>query len=113
MMVHYKKYKVEHMYFYFCNNDIKWCIKDTKQKWVKSKLDVSNIWPMKIGTNLLQLANLSPRRLFKSKVSFDVASYLTPTFLDDHPNIKSGNNIQRNKKAPTIKYSNDCALLLF
>jgi hypothetical protein len=78
-------------------------VKDTKQKWVKSKPNVPNIWPMKIGTNLTrketlalenacihlpQLANMSPRRLFKSKVLFDVASYLTPTFLDDHPNTR-------------------------
>jgi hypothetical protein len=41
-----------------------------------------------------------------------MASYLTPPFPDGHPNTRSGKNIQKNKKAPTIKHANNCASTL-
>jgi hypothetical protein len=59
MMVHYKKDKEDHMQFYFCNNDIKRCVKDTRWRWVKSILDVPNIWLAKIGTNLTRIEILA------------------------------------------------------
>jgi hypothetical protein len=43
MMVHYKKVKKERMQFFFCNDDIKWCVKNTRQRWIKSRPNVPNI----------------------------------------------------------------------
>jgi hypothetical protein len=126
MMVHYKKDKEERMQFYIYNDDIEWYVKGTRRRWIKSRPDIPNIWPVKVGTNLtrtmilafknagfqlLQHAIMSLQRLFEGEVLFYVASYTTPTCSDDHPNIRSGKNIQKNKKAPTTKYSNNCAFV--
>jgi hypothetical protein len=127
MMVHYKKYKEERMQFYFYNDDKEKCVKGTRWRWIKSRPNVLNIWPVKIGTNLtrteiLALENASfqlpqhtiifPRRLFRGEVPFDMDSYSTPACPDDHPNIRSSKDIQRNKKAPTTKHSNNCTSAL-
>jgi hypothetical protein len=40
------------MQFFFCNDDIKRCMKGTSQRWIQSRPDVPSIWPMKIGINL-------------------------------------------------------------
>jgi hypothetical protein len=61
---------------------------------------------------LLQRAIMSPRRFFGREIPFDMASYFTPICLDDHPNTRSGKNIQRNKKVPTTKHSNNCTSVL-
>jgi hypothetical protein len=107
------------MQFFFCNNDIEHCMKGSRQRWVKSRSDVPDIWPVKLGTNLTkkeilalehagfhlpQRAIISPRRLFGGDIPVDVASYQTPPFPNDHPKARSGKNIRRNKKAPTSVY---------
>jgi hypothetical protein len=46
------KKRPEVMEFYFCNDDIERYVKGTKRKWVQSRPDIPNIWPVKIGTNL-------------------------------------------------------------
>jgi hypothetical protein len=46
------KKRPEVMEFYFCNDDIERCVKGTKRKWVQSRPDIPNIWPVKIRTNL-------------------------------------------------------------
>jgi hypothetical protein len=51
-MVHYKKKMNEVIQFFFCNDDIERCVKGTKWRWVKSRPDVPNVWPVKIDTNL-------------------------------------------------------------
>jgi hypothetical protein len=52
IMVYYQKNTDEVMQFFFYINDIERCVKGTKRRWVKSKPDVPNVWPVKIGTNL-------------------------------------------------------------
>jgi hypothetical protein len=52
VMVHYKKKMDDIMQFFFCNEYIERCVKGTKRRWIKSKPDILNFWPMKIGTNL-------------------------------------------------------------
>jgi hypothetical protein len=52
VMEHYQKKTDKVMEFFFCNDDIEHCVKGTKRRWVKSKPDVPNVWPVKIGTNL-------------------------------------------------------------
>jgi hypothetical protein len=102
MMVHDKKDKE----FFFYNNEIKRCIKGTRQRWIKFRPDIPNIWLVKIDTNLsrkeiLDLANagfqlpqraiISPRRLFgMEELPFDHSSYPLPTSPDDHPKTRSG-----------------------
>jgi hypothetical protein len=81
----------------------------TRQRRVQLRLNIPNIWPMKIGTNLsrkeiLNLENagfrlpqraiISPRRLFgMEELSLDFSSYSTPASLDDHPKTRSSKNI--------------------
>jgi hypothetical protein len=111
MMVHYKGDKEERMHFFFCKDDIKWFVKDIRRRWIKSKLDVPNIWPVKIRTNLskkaiLNLDNtsfqlpkraiISPRRLFgMEELLFDLSLYPTPTSPDNHLKTKLDKNIRR------------------
>jgi hypothetical protein len=79
VMVHYKKKTDKVMQFFFCNNDIERCLKNTRQRWVKFRPDIPNVWLVKIGTNLskkeiIDLENVGfqlpqhvvifPRRLF-------------------------------------------------
>jgi hypothetical protein len=52
MMFNSQKKKEELMEFFFCNDDIERCVKGLKRRWVKSKLDVPDIWPMKLDINL-------------------------------------------------------------
>ena len=52
VMKHHQKKMDKVMEFFLYNDDIECCIKGTKQKWVKSRLDILNVWPMKIGTKL-------------------------------------------------------------
>jgi hypothetical protein len=124
-MVHYQKKTNEVMQFFFYNDDIERYVKDTKRRWLKSKPDVPNVWPVKIGTNLsrkeildlehagFQLSQrvvISPRRLFgMEELPSDLYSYPIPTLLDDHPKTRSGKNTWRNKNAPTTKHANNCA----
>jgi hypothetical protein len=123
-MEHHQKKTDKIMEFFFCNNDIERCVKGTKWRWVKSRPDVPNVWPMKIGTNLsrkeildleyagFQLSQrvvISPRRFFgMEELPSDLSSYLILTSPDDHPKIKSGKNIRRNKNGPTTKQANNC-----
>jgi hypothetical protein len=84
MMTNYRKNKQELLQFFFCNDDIERCVKGTCRKWVVSRPEVPEIWPVKIGTNLtrkeiLQLETagfrlpqrqeISPRRLFQDNLS--------------------------------------------
>ncbi|MGH2414804.1 MAG: hypothetical protein ACRDEA_14165, partial [Microcystaceae cyanobacterium] len=84
MMINYKKNKQEQMQFFFCNDDIERCVKGTRRKWVVSKPAIPEVWPVKIGTNLIEkeildLENagfrlaprleLSPRKLFREEGS--------------------------------------------
>jgi hypothetical protein len=127
MMFNSQKKEEELMEFFFCNDDIEQCVKGSKRRWVKSKPDMPDIWLVKLSTNLTkkeilalenagfhlpQRAVISPRRLFRGDILIDVASYPTPPFPDDHPNARSGKNIQKNKKAPTTKHANNCASAL-
>jgi hypothetical protein len=115
------------MEFFFYNDDIERCMKGSKRKWIKSKPDVPDIWPVKLGTNLTkkeilalenagfhlpQHAVISPSRLFGGDIPVDVASYPTPPFPDDHPKARSRKNIRRNKKVPTTKHANNCTSTL-
>jgi hypothetical protein len=113
------------MEFFFYKDDIERCVKGTKQRWVKSRPDVPNVWPVKIGTNLLrkeildlehagfqlpQHTLISPKRLFKmEELPSNLSSYPIPVSPDEHPKIRSSKNIWRNKNAPTTKQANNCA----
>jgi hypothetical protein len=112
------------MQFFFYNNDRRWCVKGIRRRWVRSRPDVPNVWPVKIGTNLakkeildlenvgfqlLQRAVISPKRLFgMEELPFDLSSYPIPVSPDDHPKTRSGKNIWRNKNAPSTKHANNC-----
>jgi hypothetical protein len=119
------KKKPQVMQFFFCNNDIERCVKGTKRKWVQSRPDIPNIWPVKIGTNLStkevldfesasfqlpQRAVITPRRLFgMEELPFDLASFPTPTSPNGFPKTRSGKSIRRNNNVPTTKQANNCA----
>jgi hypothetical protein len=51
VMEHHQK-KTDKVMKFFYNDDIERCTKGTKRRWVKSRPDVPNVWPVKIGTNL-------------------------------------------------------------
>ena len=83
-------------------------MKGSKRRLVKSRPDVPDIWPMKLGTNLMEKeilaldnvgfhlphrAVISLGRLFGGDIPVDVASYPIPPFLDDHPKARSSKNI--------------------
>jgi hypothetical protein len=121
-MEHHQKKTDKVMEFFFCNDDIECCIKGTKWRWVKSRPDVPNVWPVKIDINLSrkeilnlervgfqlsQRAVISPRRLFgMEELPSDLSSYSIPK---EHPKIRSGKNIRRIKNVPTMKQANNCA----
>ena len=110
------------MEFFFCNDDIERCVKGTKRRWVKSKPEVPNVWPVKIGTNLsrkeildleqagFQLPQrpvISPRRLFGvEELPAHLSSYPVPASPDEYPKIRSGKKIRRLKTVPTPKQAN-------
>jgi hypothetical protein len=122
---HAHKKKPEVMEFFFCNDDIERCVKGTRRKWVQSRPDIPSIWPVKIGTNLStkeildlesagfqlpQRAVISLRRLFgMEELPFNLASFPTPTSIDDCPKPRSGKSIRRNNNAPNTKQANNCA----
>ena len=128
MMDSYKKNKLERMQFFFCNDDIDRCVKGTKRKWVKSRLEVPEVWPMKMGTNLnqkeilalekacfqlLRHLEMSPRRLFGDHNNVvNLSEYIPPAFPDDHPKRRFGKNIRRNPNAPSTRHSNNCGSAL-
>ena len=123
MMDSYKKNKLEHMQLFFCNDDIDRCLKGTKRKWVKSRPEVPEVWPVKMGTNLSQkeilaLENagfqlqrrlkMSPRRLFGDhNNAVNLSEYIPPAFPDDYPKRRFGKNIRRNPNAPSTRHSNN------
>jgi hypothetical protein len=125
VMEHHQKKTDKVMEFFFCNDDIERCIKGTKRRWMKSRPDVPNVWPVKIGTNLSrkeildleragfqlpQRAVISPRRLFGIEdLPPDLSSYPIPASSNEHPKIRSGKNIRRIKNVPTTKQANNCA----
>ena len=114
----YKK-RPETMEFFFCNDDIKCCVKGTKRKWVQSRPNIPSIWPVKIGTNLSkkeifqlesagfqlpQRAIISPRRLFgMEELPFSLASFPTLANANDFPKTRSGKSIRRNNNASNIQ----------
>lgn len=51
MMINFKKNTKECMQFFFCDNDIERYVKGSRQRWVKSRPNVPDIWPIKFGTN--------------------------------------------------------------
>jgi hypothetical protein len=125
LMDNYRKNRKDRMQFFFCNDDIERCVKGTRRKWVMSRPEVPEIWPVKNGTNLtrkeiLALENagfrlpqrevISPRRLFQDHpLPVDLSSYATPAFPDEVPKRRHGKNVRRNKKSPSIKQANNCA----
>jgi hypothetical protein len=124
-MEHHQKKMDKVMEFFFCNDDIERCVKGTKRRWVKSRPDIPNVWPLKIGTNLsrkeildleqagFQLSQhviIFLRRLFgMEELLSDLSSYSIPASPEKHPKIRSGKNIRRIKNAPTTKQANNCA----
>ena len=125
VMEHYQKKMDKIMEFFFCNDDIERCVKGTKRRWVKSKPDVPDVWPVKIGTNLskkeildleqagFQLPQrlvISPRRLFGvEELPADLSSYPVPPSPEEYPKIRSGKRIRRLKNVPTPKQANNIA----
>ena len=124
-MDNYRKNRIETMQFFFCNDDISRCVMGSRRKWVMSKPDVPEIWPVKVGTSLtpkeiLDLQNagfrlpqrveISPRRLFGDHaVPKDISEVPAPKYSSDYPSIRSGKKIRRNPKSPTTKQANNCA----
>jgi hypothetical protein len=125
IMEHHQKKTDKIMEFFFCNDNIERCVKGTKRRWVKSRPNVPNVWPVKIGTNLsrkeildlehvgfqlLQRVVISPRRLFGiEELPSDLSSYPIQASSNEHPKIRSDKNIRRIKKVPTTKQANNCA----
>jgi hypothetical protein len=113
------------MEFFFCNDDIEHYVKDTRRKWVQSRPDIPNIWPVKIETNLSkkeildlestsfqlpQCAIISLRRLFgMEELPFNLASFSTLASPDEYPKTRSGKTIRRNNNTPTTTQANNCA----
>ena len=52
LMVNYKKNRNDVMQFFFCNDDIKRCVKGKKRKWVISVPEILATWLVKRGKNL-------------------------------------------------------------
>jgi hypothetical protein len=127
LMDSYKKNKKERMQFFFCNDDIERCVKGTRRKWVVSRPEVPEIWPVMLGTNLTkaeilaledagfqlpQLQEMSPRRLFgDARLPLDMSSYPTPSDPDHYSTKRLGKLIRRTKK-PSLKQTNNCASAL-
>jgi hypothetical protein len=125
VMEHHQKKTDKVMEFFFSNDDIERCVKGTKWRWVKSRPDVPNVWPVKIGTNLtrkeiLELERagfqlpqrivISPRRLFRmEELPSNLSSYRIPMSPNEHPKIRSHKNIRRIRNVPTTKQANNCA----
>jgi hypothetical protein len=100
-------------------------VKGTKRRWVKSRPDVPNVWSVKfdtdlsrkeildleyVGFQLSQRVVISPRKLFgMEELPSNLSSNPIPASPIDHPKIRSGKNIRRNKNAPTTKHPNNCA----
>jgi hypothetical protein len=51
LYVRSKNKDFEHL-FYFCPDDIARCVKGIRRKWIKSRPDVHDVWPIQRGTNL-------------------------------------------------------------
>lgn len=125
VMEHYRNKTDKIMEFYFCNDDIERCVKGSKRRWVKSKPEVPEVWPVKIGTNLsrkeildleqagFQLPQrpvISPRRLFGvDELPADLSSYPVPASPEEYPKFRSGKKIRRLKSVPTPKQANNIA----
>jgi len=108
-MDNYKKNKIEKMQFFFCNDDVEHCVKGSKQKWVFSKLEVPDIWPLKFWTNLikkemtdlqnarfhlLQCVAISLKRLFGDhELPNNVSRFQVPAFPTKHPSTRSKKKI--------------------
>jgi hypothetical protein len=120
--------RLEVMEFFFYNDNVERCVKETKRKWVQSRPDIPSIWLVKIGTNLSkkeildfestgfqlpQRAVISPRRFFGTEeLPFNLASFPTPASPDDCPKTRSGKSIRRNNNAPCTKQANNYASVL-
>ena len=128
LMVNYKKNCNDVMQFFFCNDDIKPCVKGTKRKWVISVPEIPATWSVKRGTNLskqkilaLEAAGfqlpqrqaISPRRLFgEYSGTHLLSSYPVPDDADEHPKIQGGKRARWNPKAPTTMQANNSASAL-
>jgi hypothetical protein len=65
------------------------------------------------GFQLPQRAVISPRRLFgMEELAFNLASFPTPSSIDDCPKTRSGKSIRRNNNAPSMKQANNYASAL-
>ena len=127
-MKNYRKNRIETMQFFLCNDNINRCVKGTKREWVLSVPEVFEVWPVKLWIHLTskeilslekacfrlpQQKETSPKRLFQDQpLALDLSAYPTPTYPDEFRTRRSRKNIRRNKKAPSIKHSNNCALAL-
>lgn len=127
-MDNYRKNRIERMQFFFCNDDIMRCVNGSRRKWVLSRPEVPEIWPVKVGTSLspkeiqdLQRAGfrlpqrleISPRRLFGNDHSpTDLSRVEVPESAAEHPSMRSGKKIRRNPNGPTTKQANNCASAL-
>ena len=110
LMVNYKKNRNNVMQFFFCNDDIKRCVKGTKRKWVISVPEIPAIWPVKKGTNLSkhkilaleavgfqlpQRQAISPQRLFGEHSGMHLlSSYPVLNEADEHPKIRGDKRIR-------------------
>jgi hypothetical protein len=127
-MDNYRKKRLDLQDFFFCNDDIKRCVKDTKRRWVVLVPNVSKVWPVKLGTNLTckkiislenvgfrlpQRKEMTPSRIFQDHpLPLDLASYTSHAYPDEFPTWHSGKLIMRNKKALSTKHANNCASTL-
>ena len=109
--------------FWFCLDDIKRCVSDTKKTYVLDWPTVPNTWPVKMGTNLSreevlaledaefqlqQKEELSPRRRLSTIPTLPIpcSHFSMPLNPDAHLTFRFGKSVRRNLTTPTADHKN-------
>jgi hypothetical protein len=109
--------------FWFCPDDIKRCVSWNKKKYVLNWPVVSNIWPVKIGTNLsrqevLTLVDvgfqLQQREVLSPSCRLSTIAILpilrtdfhVPLNPNAHPTSRFGKSVRLNLAPPTVDHKN-------
>jgi len=109
--------------FWFCGDDIDWCVKGKKHKWIIDWLEVPEVWPVltrtnlnweetlllqHVGFHLQEQPTLLPRRFFSMSNIFKSILYnqQPPKDADVYPMVRNTQTIWRIANAPTIEQWN-------
>ena len=111
------KNKDFHQFFFFCPDDLARCVKSNRRRWVTTRPDVPDVWPVVRGTNLTQREILrleeagfqleqrppmSQDRLFGNDnvVASQVHNIPAPAFPDKYLTQRGNKKTRRNLNSP-------------